>query len=91
MSVKLFGLPHCLQSLKAVHFNFSMRETAVPQTKNKNKTLVLRTSTEIKGLLRQMARPKHHSLASMVEGPLFEYVSRGNRTSSSRNIQVADL
>ena len=41
----------------------------------KNETLTLRTTTEIKSLLRQAAEREHRSLASMVEVLVLAYAS----------------
>lgn len=47
-------------------------------SRQKNETLTIRTTAEIKDLLRQAADREHRSLASMIEVLVMEYVRKFN-------------
>ena len=57
----------------AVHSQHTIAEPTMPRAKNE--TLTLRTTAEIKSLLRQAADREHRSLASMVEVLVLDYAN----------------
>lgn len=52
--------------------------------RQKNETLTIRTTAEIKDLLRQAADREHRSLASMVEVLVRDYAKKTKLNSSAR-------
>lgn len=51
--------------------------------RQKNETLTIRTSAEIKDLLRQAAEREHRSLASMIEVLVMDYAKKAKLQPSS--------
>lgn len=59
-------------------------------SRQKNETLTIRTTAEIKDLLRQAADREHRSLASMVEVLVMEYAKKAKLQASRTSLNKGE-
>ncbi len=59
-------------------------------SRQKNETLTIRTTAEIKDLLRQAADREHRSLASMIEVLVMEYAKNANLQASLASLSIGE-
>ena len=59
-------------------------------SRQKNETLTIRTTAEIKDLLRQAADREHRSLASMIEVLVMDYAKKAKLQASSPSLSKGE-
>lgn len=59
-------------------------------SRQKNETLTIRTTAEIKDLLRQAADREHRSLASMIEVLVMEYAKKAKLQPSATSLSKGE-
>lgn len=81
-NLALIGPSFCKR--KAVLLHYTNAKWAKPMSRVKDETLSIRTSAEIKQLLRIAAEREHRSIASMIEVLILDHAARhGLSTSAS--------